>query len=140
MAVIVADHRGNDPSVLNRVITEEEWGQVWSGVEASGFWDMPTSSDYMGWDGTFLFLEVASLDKYCVVHRWFPEKSLHTWVSTLLCPKPLSLSNNGDASTTPSDLTAPATAHPRTQKTTKPSPWFLRMPYLLGPPMALGLT
>ncbi len=70
MAVIVADDRGNDPSILNRVITDDEWGQVWSGVEASGFWDMPTSSDYIGFeDGTSLFLEVAYLDKYCVVQR-----------------------------------------------------------------------
>ena len=49
-------------------------------------------------------------------------------------------SSNGGASTIPSDPTAPAAAFPRPPEAIKPSPWFLRMPVLHGPPQVLGLT
>ena len=34
----------------------------------------------------------------------------------------------------------PAAAFPRPLRAIKPSPWFLRMPALHGPPQVLGLT
>ena len=49
-------------------------------------------------------------------------------------------SGNGGASTIPSDPTAPAAAFPPAPGAIKPSPWFLGMPVLHGPPQVLGLT
>ena len=78
---------------FDRTLSPKEWSSIQRLISESGFWNLPTSGQSFGLDGSQWIIEVAESNRYHVVDRWNggPLESLGRQLLTFsqLDPKPI---------------------------------------------------